>query len=247
MGLPDILQNMLTVVSGSNSVKNWSIYPEKDGSTTFKIRFCATEESVNHDENIHYRRKSSNQVKRDSQRSSEWQATCNRKQQSVSTQHSGEPCRKKSCVDQPGVVTRSRSLLNDDVETLRSDMANSSHNSAHDDQTVFNISASPFTPRELLAISDDNTSHISPCIITNEHPDDNTSSPSDHEFDVVAPVTTPQQPPPNTNHVPRCSHCGITRHLMICTRCDNNKPVCAKSDCRYAEGHSRHPFGLKTM
>ena len=58
---------------------------------------------------------------------------------------------------------------------------------------------------------------------------------------------TPQQPPPNTNHVPRCSHCGITRHLMICTRCDNNKPVCAKSDCRYAEGHSRHPFGLKTM
>ena len=153
MGLPDILQNLLTVVSGSHILKNWSIYPEKDGSTTFKIRFNgAIGESVNHtSENIHFKRKSINQVRRDSQRSSVWRA----KQQCEPAQHPGESRNiRSSSNDPPGVVTRSMSQAAP-IETLRTDSIHSSPNyGIHISPLVtdLNLDAPPFTPDELLAL-----------------------------------------------------------------------------------------------
>ena len=73
MGIPEILQNMLASTADSYSIKSWSIYPEKDGTVTFKIRFCGesepAERDISNSNPAHYKRKSTNEIRRDQQRS----------------------------------------------------------------------------------------------------------------------------------------------------------------------------------
>ena len=55
MGLPEILETMLSTISHSNTVRTWSIYPEKDGSVSIKIRFDTPRESVTNVSSAHYK------------------------------------------------------------------------------------------------------------------------------------------------------------------------------------------------
>ena len=205
--LPDILQNLLTIVSGSHTLKNWSIYPEKDGSTTFKIRFgVAIGESVNHTENIHFKRKSINQVRRDSQRSSVWRA----KQQCEPVQHPGESRNiRSSSNDQPGVVTRSMSQATP-IETLRTESIHSSPNyGLHISPLVtdLDLDAPPFTPGELLVPTVD-ASGVSPGLIQTEISTDNMTDDesSDQELDEVFPnISSPRISP-----IPQCANCCLS-------------------------------------
>ena len=57
MGLPKVLENMLSVAADDNILKSWNIYQEKDGFITFKIRFHSSENSINHDDDYNFRKK----------------------------------------------------------------------------------------------------------------------------------------------------------------------------------------------
>lgn len=96
-----------------NVLRSWSIYQEKNGCVTFKIRFQNTIEEAMHDDvNIQYRRKPTSQVKRDQDRCASWRTT--RPQSTAQEAESSVP---------PGGsrVTRSRSkLLCSDTEQPRS-------------------------------------------------------------------------------------------------------------------------------
>ena len=74
MGLNEILGNALVSLSSEHLLQSWTIYHEKSGHISVKIRFMAATDSVNHDNGIHYRRKSCQQVNRDRERGLAWRA-----------------------------------------------------------------------------------------------------------------------------------------------------------------------------
>ena len=126
MGLPEILETMLSTISHSNTVRTWSIYPEKDGSVSVKIRFDTRREPVNHDSSAHCKRKPNSQVQRDRQRSNAWRA----KQTEQRGNHLGES---RPLLDSGGdseshvgMMTRSKSVVSE-PEIRRSDQCSASY------------------------------------------------------------------------------------------------------------------------
>jgi len=77
MGLCDVLGNVITTLSQDNTLLSWSVYHEKNGQISVKIRFEPVDESPKRDkEDIHYKRKSTRQVQRDHARTLAWQKKC---------------------------------------------------------------------------------------------------------------------------------------------------------------------------
>ena len=68
MGLHNILDNALSSISEENTLVSWSIWHDKNGDISVRIRYKAAEETSNRDEQVHYRKKSARQVLRDQDR-----------------------------------------------------------------------------------------------------------------------------------------------------------------------------------
>lgn len=74
MGLPNILEDMLSMLLDKNSLKSWSIFQEKCGIVTMKIRFECQQDAANRVEESHFMRKPANQLRRDRLRSTAWKS-----------------------------------------------------------------------------------------------------------------------------------------------------------------------------
>ena len=76
MGLPKVLEDMVSVLSDNNTLHSWSIFQEKNGFVNIKLKF-SQEIPVNHDQPtaISYKKKTSKQVQRDYERSKAWKAS----------------------------------------------------------------------------------------------------------------------------------------------------------------------------
>ena len=138
MGLSDILGNVMSSLSQDNKLVSWSIYQEKDGHISLKVRFVPVDDSAKRDsEEIHYKKKSARQVQRDRDRTLAWQ----QKQRTCAT----------STMDNavsPGVesslgaamVTRSKTrATSDPPEMLRCP----STPVAHNDPVIMDLAPSP--------------------------------------------------------------------------------------------------------
>ena len=78
MGFNDVLMNTLVSLSEDNMLSSWSVFQEKNGQISVKIRFEATKESANHDIVAQYRKKPPQQVRRDRERTEAWRARSSR-------------------------------------------------------------------------------------------------------------------------------------------------------------------------
>ena len=68
--LPKLLETVLVSLSNDNNIRSWSIYNDKDGSISLRIKFVPEEESISRDRqttNAHYTRKSERKAMRDRQ------------------------------------------------------------------------------------------------------------------------------------------------------------------------------------
>ena len=74
MGLHNILDSALSSISEENTLVSWSICHDKNGDISVRIRYKAAKETSNHDEQVHYRKKSARQVLRDQDRGRAWKA-----------------------------------------------------------------------------------------------------------------------------------------------------------------------------
>ena len=74
MGLNGILANALESLSMDNNLVSWSIFNEKSGHISVKIRFRSVSDSFSHDVETHYRKKPMRQVQRDRERGQAWRA-----------------------------------------------------------------------------------------------------------------------------------------------------------------------------
>jgi hypothetical protein len=74
MGLNELLGNTLSSVSEDNILLSWSIFHEKDGHISMKIRFEPKGDAVKREAETHYKRKPLRQVQRDRERSRAWRA-----------------------------------------------------------------------------------------------------------------------------------------------------------------------------
>ena len=73
-------------ISEENTLVSWSIWHDKNGDISVRIRYKAAEETSNRDEQVHYRKKSARQVLRDQNHGHAWKANqrvINTQQQSV--------------------------------------------------------------------------------------------------------------------------------------------------------------------
>ena len=72
-GIPKVLENIISSVLTSHNLSNWTLFSEKDGNLTIRIRFSDKGEGQSSLPNsntptISYRWKSPKQVKRDKER-----------------------------------------------------------------------------------------------------------------------------------------------------------------------------------
>ena len=73
MGLCDVLGNVVSSLSEDNLLLSWTVYYEKNGQISLKVRFQADKNAVSRDhEDVHYKRKSTRQVQRDRDHSHAW-------------------------------------------------------------------------------------------------------------------------------------------------------------------------------
>ena len=73
MGVNKILDNVLTTVCEDYALRSWSIFHEKDGSISLRIRFDASDRGHGEpNRDAVYRRKSPAQAARDKLRSDRW-------------------------------------------------------------------------------------------------------------------------------------------------------------------------------
>ena len=97
MDMPIALQRMLESACVNDQLKNWSIYEEKDGVYTFKIRFISQEKrhiessatgSMENTQVVNkcaFKQKSAKQLERDSARNKAWQQRRISKSQTAET------------------------------------------------------------------------------------------------------------------------------------------------------------------
>ena len=123
MGLNDLLRKTLVTLSEDNSLLSWSIFHEKSGQISVKIRFEPMQEERNRDPDIHYRKKTSRQVQRDRERTQAWRA---QSKSTVEKQQTGREHCKETPAEKPtppgdvpapvvGVQTRSMTTQADVV------------------------------------------------------------------------------------------------------------------------------------
>ena len=73
MGLCDVLGNVMTTLAEENSLLSWTVYYEKNGQISLKVRYQSSQKSANRDqEDVHYRKTSTRQQQRDHERSRAW-------------------------------------------------------------------------------------------------------------------------------------------------------------------------------
>ena len=82
---------VLVSLSNDNNIRSWSIYNDKDGSISLRIKFVPEEESISRDRqtNSHCRRKSERQAMRDRQRCQQWRASAQGSRNSETRDHQG--------------------------------------------------------------------------------------------------------------------------------------------------------------
>ena len=129
MDLPTVLLRMLTSACENDQLKNWSVYEERDGNYTFKIRFMPKEyrhievsssQVQGKNQQSAYKRKSDNQIARDKRRSEE------RKNRAITRSQSA-----KIINSTPGEGS-SNNPVEESIETMR-------HISIQNVQSLFHI------------------------------------------------------------------------------------------------------------
>ncbi len=126
MDLPTPLLRMLEVSCSKDTVKNWNIYQEKEGSYVFKIRFSPVldrhvesspipiPESACNLNNCAYKRKSVKQVSRDSDRHIAWQERRITRSQTAAKQSKEQACGFSS-VRPPSIEEERHSSFQSDI------------------------------------------------------------------------------------------------------------------------------------
>ena len=119
MGLNKILESTLAALCDDNSLRSWTIFHDKNGSITMRIKFECDGGEVERDE-ITYKRKAPSQVARDRRRGEQWKCR--------DTNHPGSS-RRDVVNEQPTVtqtsdftrITRSKARTNSggDIEMMR--------------------------------------------------------------------------------------------------------------------------------
>ena len=71
MGLNKILESTLAALCDDNSLRSWTIFHDKNGSITMRIKFECDGGEVERDE-MTYKRKAPSQVARDRRRAEQW-------------------------------------------------------------------------------------------------------------------------------------------------------------------------------
>ena len=74
MGLNKVLEMTLASLSDENMLLSWSVFQEKSGQISVKIRFEAANDAVNHRDDSHYHRKKPSQIQCDHERTQAWRA-----------------------------------------------------------------------------------------------------------------------------------------------------------------------------
>ena len=156
MELPDALRRMLESACDNDVLKNWSVYQEKEGVYSFKIRFVSS--PVRHVENSSgdnppaaskqvlssFKRKNARQVERDNKRQLEFNAR--RVTRSQTCQQSSQP------IVTEEAKTNGQSDCNDTIEDFRNDTPVHELSSLNVNSAVFSPIALDTTNREVCDI-----------------------------------------------------------------------------------------------
>ena len=128
-----MLRRMLASAVENDQLKNWSVYEEKDGVYTFKIRFIPTKDrhigkdshapaEVSHSSvACSYRRKSSKQLARDSQRNQDWNNRRVTRSQALkaSSQDNSSAANTSELVPSPRINSDAKQDLESSLESFR--------------------------------------------------------------------------------------------------------------------------------
>ena len=123
MALPKVLEAMLQTTLNTTSLKSWNIYQDQNGDINLKLKFSASEESVNRVQQTTYTRKSTKQVQRDLERSRQWRKNSNQPpiqndqepEQSVTQQHP----KHSATLENSAIGMRTRAMSKNDPELAR--------------------------------------------------------------------------------------------------------------------------------
>ena len=277
MGLPKVLETVITSLLDASVIRSWTIYHEKDDSVNLKIRFAPTE-SVKHAKQAtrsHFRKVSERQAMRDRQRSQQWRETVAQKQteftgidstvtpqhkdcvRSDSTDTQRELTNMSTNVSYDRITTRSMSKeVHLDTETFR---ASTSHSPVIDlivDTTPLNPHAHPYQP----STPDTMVNYCSP--LAQDQPfeqsvhEEMCSSPS--VVTGCSDVDSSSDSDDSTGivdcdcHNNLCAYGSYPRvrnndRVFLCTRCPQNDKMYVCSTCRSVGGHQRHATYLKQL
>ena len=212
MGLNKALEMTLASLSDENTLLSWSVFQEKSGQISVKIRFEAANDAVNHRDDSHYHRKRPSQIQRDHERTQAWRAkTRNNGKQPQLTQTDISPPTPTPPGDVPaqhaGIMTRSKAKVVqlDTPEIQRGDVTQGSPAIDLDITAVTLADVNAVCDvasliSEDTVISGTSADDTSTCLFTHEEVDDGACDSSD---DVMSDDETaiPDNPPPWWNRM----------------------------------------------
>ena len=211
MRINKVLEMTLASLSDENMLLSWSVFQEKSGQISVKIRFEAANDAVNHRDNSHYHRKKPSQIQRDHERAQAWRAkTRNNGKQTQLTQTDISARTPTPPGDVPaqhaGMMTRSKAKVVqlDTPEIQRGDLKHASPTiylditlTLADDNALCDVASLISEDTVISGTSADDTST---CLSTHEEVDDGVCDSSE---DVMSDDETaiPDNPPPWWNRM----------------------------------------------
>lgn len=256
MGINKVLENTLDSLCEEYNLRYWSIFHEKNGCISLRIKFDVGHDAVKRD-NVAFRRKSPSQVARDKRRSEQWRENRHPVPSRQSPSHADMVAAPVISPPGDGVITRSRSKTVAEVEILRCGSPEADDKvSLSFTPSQLNPLASPFSTPQRDMIPDVPPSETAVCSQADPPPHD-TPSPEytaeslddDVESDSLSDVSWTTDP----GVVCRLGGCDMymcmygggsssrqdysTNDIYTCTRCDHTS-VC--HTCMDNGGHSRH-------
>ena len=175
----------LASLSAENNLLSWSVFQEKSGQISVKIRFEAANDAVNHSADTHYHRKTPSQVQRDRERTAAWRAKTRNQTQLTQTDISAPIPPGDVPAQHAGILTRSKAkIVQLDTPEIQKGESTPVSPEIHADFTLESLAndngdVTPSLSQDTV-ISDIETDDKSTCLSTDEEIDDKVDNPSDH-------------------------------------------------------------------
>ena len=185
MGLSKVLEMTLASLSDENDLISWSVFQEKSGQISVRIRFEAANDAVNHSADAYYHRKTPSQVKRDRERTEAWRAKTRKEPQLTQTDISAPTPPGDVPAQHAGILTRSKAkIVQLDTPEIQRGESTPASPEIHADLTLESLANDDGDVTPLLSqdtvISDIETDDKSTCLSSDEEIDDKVDNPSDH-------------------------------------------------------------------